>query len=149
MVNKIEIDLEQVLAYSKLTVKSGEDAGKLILARNLDFMKGWTDDEISEIFDGDGYLKSTYRTKGSDTSNNPYVRSNLVKSTRFHTITALRKIVKEKLQDSEFKMPSNVVFQYMAIDLVSEENIRHGFEESFIVYNPHQTYRNLKLASRK
>ena len=35
MVNKIEIDMKQVLLYSKLTVKSGADAGKLVLKRNL------------------------------------------------------------------------------------------------------------------
>ena len=48
MVNKIVIDLKQVLLYSKLTVKSGKDAGKLVLARNLDCMKEWTDEEIDE-----------------------------------------------------------------------------------------------------
>ena len=140
MVRKIEINIEQVLLHSKLTVKSGEDAGKLVLARNLDCMKDWTDDEISEIFNEDGYLKPKRRTKGSSTSNNAHVRSNLVKSTRFHTIAALRRIVKEKLQDSEFKMPSNAEFKRMAGDLISEENIRHAFEESFIVYNPFQIY---------
>ena len=132
MVNKIEIDLKQVLLYSKLTVKSGKDAGKLVLARNLDCMKEWTDEEISEIFNGDGYLKKQRRKKRS----NPNVRYNLVKSTRYHTIAALRRIVKENLQDSEFKMPSNAEFKRMAGDLISEENIRHAFEESFIVYNP-------------
>ena len=127
----------------KLTVKSGEDAGKLVLARNLDCMKEWTDEEISEIFNGDGYLKTKRRTKGSEkrrTSNNPHTRCNLVKSTRYHTIAALRRIVKEKLQDSEFKMPSNIEFKRMAGDLILEENIRHAFEESFIVYNPFQIY---------
>ena len=42
MVRKIEINIEQVLLHSKLTVKSGEDAGKQVLARNLDCMKEWT-----------------------------------------------------------------------------------------------------------
>ena len=143
MARKIEINIEQVLLHSKLTVKSGEDAGKLVLARNLDCMKEWTDEEISEIFNADGYLKEKRRTKGSEkrrTSNNPHARYNLVKSTRYHTIAALRRIVKEKLQDSEFKMPSNIEFKRMAGDLISEENIRHAFEESFIVYNPFQIY---------
>ena len=131
MVTKIEIDMKQVLLYSKLTVKSGTDAGKLVLKRNLDCMKEWTDDEISEIFDRNGNLKGTKRLK---------TRSNLVKTTRFHTITALRLIIKEKLQDSRFEMPDQKEFKRMAKDLVSEENIRHAFEETSIIYNPYQTY---------
>ena len=123
--------MKQVLLYSKLTVKSGADAGKLVLKRNLDCMKEWTDDEISEIFDRNGNLKVTKRLK---------TRSNLVKTTRFHTITALRLIIKEKLQDSRFEMPDQKEFKRMAKDLVSEENIRHAFEETSIVYNPYQTY---------
>ena len=81
-------------------------------------------------------MKKQRRKKRS----NPNVRYNLVKSTRYHTIAALRRIVKEKLQDSEFKMPSNAEFKRMAGDLISEENIRNAFEESFIVYNPFQIY---------
>ena len=145
MVNKIAIDLNQVLLYSKLTVKSGKDAGKLVLERNLDCMKNWTDEEISEIFNDNGYLtKNTRRPKGfrrdSFSSNSPHARSILVKSTRHHTISALKKIIKEKLEDSELKMPSNVEFKKMARDLISEENIRNAFEESVIVYNPFQIY---------
>jgi len=140
MANKIEIDLKQVLLYSKLTVKSGNDAGKLVLERNLDIMKQWTDDEISEIFNDDGMMKNTKRTKGSDTANDRHARGNLVKRTRYHTISALRKIIKEKIQNSEFKMPSNAEFKKMARDLISEENIRNAFEESSIVYNPFQIY---------
>ena len=141
MVNKIEIDLKQVLLYSKLTVKSGDDAGKLVLERNLDCMKNWTDDEISEIFNEDGMMKNTRRPKGfRRDSDSPHARSILVKRTRHHTISALRKIIKEKLEDSELKMPSNAEFKKMARDLISEENIRNAFEESSIVYNPFQIY---------
>ena len=39
MVTKIEINMEQVLLYSKATVKFGPDAGKLVLARNLECIK--------------------------------------------------------------------------------------------------------------
>jgi len=131
MVNKIKISMEQVLLYSKLTVKSGEDAGKLVLERNLDRIKEWTDDEISEIFDADGNLKRTKRMK---------TRSNLIKTTRFHTITALRLIIKEKFEDSGFKLPTSAEYKRMAKDLVSEENIRNAFEESSIIYNPYQIY---------
>ena len=140
MVNKIEIDLKQVLLYSKLTVKSGDDASKLVLARNLDCMKEWTDNEISEIFNDDGNVKRTKRKSGSVTASNVFARSNMVQKTRFHTISALRKIIKEKLEDSKLKMPSNAEFKKMARDLISEENIRHTFEESVIVYNPFQIY---------
>ena len=140
MVNKIEIDLKQVLVYSKLTVKSGEDAGKLVLERNLDCMKNWTDDEISEIFNDHGNVKRTKNKIRSVTANNVFGRSNMVQKTRFHTILALRKIIKEKLQNSELKMPSNAEFKKMARDLISEENIRNAFEECVIVYNPFQIY---------
>ena len=142
MVNKFEIDMKQVLRNSTATVKSGEDAGKLVLARNLDCMKEWTDDEISEIFNDEGHLKAV-RMKGKPrlaTAKTPFSRCNLVKSTRYHTIAALRSIIKEKLHDSELKMPSNAELKKMARDLVSEENIRHAFEESFIVYNPYHIY---------
>jgi len=131
MVNKIEINMEQVMLYSKATVKFGPDAGKLVLARNLECIKEWTDDEISEVFDADGNLKRTKRMK---------TRSNLIRSTRFHTITALRSIIKEKLQDSGFKLPTSAEYKRMARDLVSEENIRNAFEESSIIYNPYQIY---------
>ena len=134
MVNKIEIDLKQVLLHSKLTVKSGEDAGKLVLARNLDIMKQWTDDEISEIFNDDGNVKRTKNKIRSVTANNVFARSNMVQKTRFHTILALRKIIKEKLQNSELKMPSNAEFKKMARDLISEENIRNAFEDSSIMF---------------
>ena len=140
MVNKIEIDLKQVLLYSKLTVKSGDDAGKLVLARNLDIMKQWTDDEISEIFNDHGNVKRTKNKIRSVTANNVFARSNMVQKTRYHTILALRKIIKEKLEDSELKMPSNAEFKKMARNLISEENIRNAFEESSIVYNPFQIY---------
>ena len=140
MVHKIEIDLKQVLLYSKLTVKSGEDAGKLVLERNLDIMKQWTDDEISEIFNDHGNVKRTKNKIRSVTANNVFARSNMVQKTRYHTILALRKIIKEKLEDSELKMPGNAEFKKMARDLISEENIRNAFEESSIVYNPFQIY---------
>ena len=142
MVNKIEIDLKQVLHYSKLTVKSGDDAGKLVLERNLDCMKNWTDEEISEIFNDNGNLtKHTRRPKGfRRDSDSPHARRKLVKITRHHTISALKKIIKEKLEDSELKMPSNAEIKKMARDLISEENIRNAFEECVIVYNPFQIY---------
>ena len=134
MATKIEIDMKQVLLYSKLTVKSGEDAGKLVLERNLDCMKNWTDDEISEIFNDDGNVKRTKNKIRSVTANNVFARSNMVQKTRFHTILALRKIIKEKLQNSELKMPSNAEFKKMARDLISEENIRNAFEDSSIMF---------------
>ena len=93
--------------------------------------KEWTDEEISEVFDANGNLKRTKRMK---------TRSNLIKTTRFHTITALRLIIKEKFEDSGFKLPTSVEYKRMARDLVSEENIRNAFEESSIIYNPYQIY---------
>ena len=147
MSNKIEINIEQVVLHSKRIVKSGEDAGKLMIKRDLDQMKQWSDDDISEIFREDGGLKpSRKKRKRSLAANDSLARIDLIMSTRKRAIVALRRIVKDKLQDSEFKMPSTPEYKRMAGDLISEENIRNKFENSFIVYDPSFNYLFIKRA---
>lgn len=57
MANKIKIPLEKILEYSLRRSTSGPNEGQLVIERNLDCMKTWSEDEISEIFDDEGKLK--------------------------------------------------------------------------------------------
>ena len=70
------------------------------------------------------------------TADNPVSRVDMVKSTRKHTIAALKLVFKdEQLRNSEFEMPSKLDLKQMANALISEENIRNKFEKSFIEYD--------------
>ena len=135
---KIKIELSKVLLYSKHKISSGEDDGKLMIARNLDRMKKWTEEEISEIFDDKGNLKAGKRTKKSRSRlslDDRFSRTDLVRNTKRKVITALKLIfADEDLEDSE--MPKKPEYQRMAKELISEENIRNKFEETFVEYNP-------------
>ena len=133
--------MAKVLHYSKHKISSGEDGGKLKIVRNLDCMKKWTEEEISGIFDDEGNLeKRIGRPKNGQrrlslTSNDPGARADLVRSTRKEVVAALKKIfADEKLEDSE--KPKKPEYQRMAKELISVENIRDKFEESFVEYNP-------------
>ena len=135
--------MAKVLHYSKNKISSGVDSGKLMIVRNLDCMKKWTEEEISEIFDDEGNLKLIGRSKRSVgggkrlslTSNDPGARADLVRNTKKGVIAALKKIfADEKLEDSE--MPKKPEYQRMAKELISVENIRDKFEESFVEYSP-------------
>ena len=143
---KIKIEIEKVLHYGKRKINFGEDADKLIIARNMDCMKKWTETEISDIFDG-GNLKLTnygWRSlpsikRKSITANDPLARTELVRSTRKHVMEALKSIfADEQLEDSE--MPKKPDYQRMAKELISEENIRNNFEDSFIEYDRLRKY---------
>ena len=143
---KIKIEIEKVLHYGKRKINFGEDADKLIIARNMDCMKKWTETEISDIFDG-GNLKLTnygWRSlpsikRKSITANDPLARTELVRSTRKHVMEALKSIfADEQLEDSE--MPKKPDYQRMAKELISEENIRNNFENSFIEYDRLRKY---------
>ena len=132
--------------YGKRKINFGEDADKLIIARNMDCMKKWTETEISDIFDG-GNLKLTnygWRSlpsikRKSITANDPLARTELVRSTRKHVMEALKSIfADEQLEDSE--MPKKPDYQRMAKELISEENIRNNFENSFIEYDRLRKY---------
>ena len=138
---KVEIHMKQILKYSKATVGSGEDTGKNYIKRNLNCMKKWSEDDISKIFTGEGSLKPYSRKAAKDrkltlTSDNPGSRVDMVKNTRKLTIGALKLIFKdEKLKNSEFEMPSKLDLKRMAMELISEENIRNKFKKSFIEYD--------------
>lgn len=139
---KVEVTMRQILQSSTVTLSSGEDAGKNIIARNLSCMKKWSADNISKIFNDEGNLKSFSRKyvrkqrRSSMTADNPVSRVDMVKSTRKHTIAALKLVFKdEQLRNSEFEMPSKLDLKRMANELISEENIRNKFEKSFIEYD--------------
>ena len=143
---KVEVTMRQVLQSSTATLSSGEDAGKNIIARNLSCMKKWSADDISKIFNDEGNLKSFSRKyirkqrkssgQRSMTADNPAARFDMVKSTRKHTIAALKLVFKdEQLQNSEFEMPSKMDLKRMANELISVENIRNKFEKTFIEYD--------------
>ena len=150
MVKKIETNMKEVLLYCELTVKSGADAGKQIIQRNLDCMKKWSDDDISRIFDDDGNLKWPSRDTARGVSilcrarkylsgiNRAVAKYDLVKNTRQHTMSIL-KLVLEHKNLREFEMPSELEFKRMARDLISVENIRNNFEKR-IIYDPNQYY---------
>ena len=146
--------MEKILAQNTRRLNSGPNEGQLVIERNLDYMKKWSENEISEIFDNQGKLKSRRSNKLNSretmdrgrierrckalpmTANNPGSRVDMVESTRKHTINALKLIFRdEKLHNSEVKkVPSQLKLGKMARDLVSEENIRNKFEDCFIEY---------------
>ena len=154
MANKIEITMEKILEQNTRRLNSGPNEGQLVIERNLDYMKQWSDDEISEIFDNQGKLKSRLSNKLNSretmdrgrierrrkalpmTANNPGSRVDMVESTRKRTIDALKLIFRdEKFHNSEVKkVPSQIKLARMARDLISEENIRYKFEYCFIEY---------------
>ena len=136
--------MEKILDYSSRKLTSGPNEGKLVIERNLDYMKTWSEDEISEIFDDEGQLKrllsnklSKKRRRALSMTANCGSRVDMVKSTRKHTISALKVIFRdEKFQNSEIKkVPSQLKLGKMARDLISEENIRNKFENCFIEYD--------------
>ena len=143
--------MEKILEQNTMRFTSGPKQGQLVIERNLDHMKKWSENEISEIFDDEGQLKhllsNKLRTSNKKTSSklralpltaNHYgSRVDMVESTRKHTINALKLIFRgEKFHNSEIKkVPSQIKFRKMARDLISEENIRNKFENCFIEYD--------------
>ena len=139
----------KILEQNTMRFISGPKQGQLVIERNLNHMKKWSEDEISEIFDDEGQLKrllsnklrtSTRKTPSKlreMTANHYGSRVDMVESTRKHTINALKLIFKDEIfQNSETEMPSQPKLAKMARDLISEENIRNKFENCFIEYDP-------------
>ena len=136
--------MDKILEQNTMRFISGPKQGQLVIERNLDFMKKWSENEISEIFDEEGQLKhllsnklSKKRRRALSMTANCGSRVDMVKSTRKHTISALKLIFRdEKFHNSEIKkVPSQIKFRKMARDLISEENIRNKFENCFIEYD--------------
>ena len=155
MVNKIETNMKEVLYYSeliqsKLTIKSGADAGKQIIQRNLECMKKWSEDDFARIFDEEGNLKwpsrdtersisIICRTRNYLSANNrACAKYDLVKNTRHYTMSILKLVFAHK-NLREFEMPSELELKRMARDLISVENIRNNFEMR-IIYDPEKYY---------
>ena len=144
MANKIKISIEKILEQNTMRFISGPKQGQLVIERNLDHMKKWSENEISEIFDDEGQLKrllsNKLRTSNKKTSSklralpltaNHYgSRVDMVESTRKHTINALKLIFRDEFHNSEIKKLGKI-----AQDLISEENIRNKFENCFIEYD--------------
>ena len=145
----------KILEQNTMRFICGPKKGQLVIERNLDYMKKWSGDEISEIFDDDGQLKHVLSDKLHSrerikkgrvisrriplpmTANHYGSRVDMVESTRKHTINALKLIFKdEKFHNPEIKIPNRIYFGEMARDLISEENIRNKFENCFIEYDP-------------
>ena len=155
MTNKIQIPMDKILDQNTMRFISGPKQGQLVIVRNLDYMKKWSEDEISEIFDDEGQLRHVLSDKLHSrerikkgrvisrrralpmTANHYGSRVDMVESTRKHTINALKLIFRgEKFHNSEIKkVPSQIKFRKMARDLISEENIRNKFENCFIEYD--------------
>ena len=154
MANKIETNMKEVLYYSELflypTIKSGADAGKQLIQRNLECMKKWSEDDFSRIFDEEGNLKwpsrDTVRGKSifcrtrnySSANNRACAKYDLVKNTRHYTMSIL-KLVFDHKNLREFEIPSELEFKRMARNLISVENIRNNFEMR-VIYDPEQYY---------
>ena len=136
---KIKIEMAKVLYYSKHKMSSGEDSGKLMIARNLDCMKKWTEEEISEIFSDKGNLRNSRPKKPKKnprklTYNDHFSRIDLIKNTRREIRTVLKVIfADEDLEDAE--MPNRNEYQRMVRELIGAKNIRNKFEGAFIEYN--------------
>ena len=134
---KIKINIKKVILFSKNKVppSAKENAGELLIKHNLEKMKKWSDDEISEIFDDQGNLKR--RRKRSWKPSDPGSRVDLIDKTKKLAAAALKLIFEE---NSEFEIPSKNELKRMAKELISEENIRKKFKKSFIEYARVQRY---------
>ena len=138
--------MQKILEFCK--ADSDDDAGEAVIEENLNKMKEWSDDDISDTFLPNGVLRGfptrlslqpncfhRVRKRTQFAKNHAGYRTNLVKRTRKLTTAVLRSIFKEeKLNDSKFKVPSERKCVKMANELISEENIRNKFDECIIVY---------------
>ena len=141
----VEIPLKKILEYSGTKLISGDDAGMLVVQRNVDCMKKWSDDEISKLFKSDGTLNYPRRLlldnghrlqRRSFPPNDQAARAQMVKNTRKYVVAALKSIfAEEKLDDPKFKIPGIRKCERMAREFVSEENIKNEFDDSVIVYD--------------
>ena len=156
------ITIDEIAEYSTRKVFGGPDDGKLAMKRNLECMKNLSDEEISKIFKANGNLRTlnsnrrnryrwhcrnrTYRWL---TDKNPAARTDMVKSTRKHAIFALKMFFEEETQqNTDFKMPNKLEIRQLANKMISEENIRHKFNNSWKLTQM-STHRGCTLLSFK
>ena len=128
----------RISEYSSRKITRGPDAGKLLIERNLECMRNWSKDEISEIFDGRVKLKKFRRPKhgvfrGKLTDNDPAARVELVKNTRKYVVAALKSIFKhEKRLDPDLRMPPEDQYMAIAEGLTSKNEIRTKLSEGCV-----------------
>ena len=143
---KIKIKIEKVIEYSKIKVPAHakKNGGELVIKRNIEEMKKWSEDEISKIFDDQGNLKSFPSIKQLKLKNlhrrrkenDPGSRVDLIRRTKKLAAAALKLIFEdEKLSNSEFEIPNKIEINNMAKNLISEENIRSKFQKICIEYD--------------
>ena len=128
----------RISEYSSRKITRGPDAGKLLIERNLECMRNWSKDQISEIFDDQGKLKKIRRPKygifrGKLTDDNPSARVEMVKNTRKYVVSALKSIFKhEKYIDRDLRMLPNDQYMAIAEDFTSKDAILTKFSEGVL-----------------
>ena len=132
---EVTITWGRIFEYSGRKITRGPDSGKLLIKRNLECMRNWSKDEISEIFDRQGKLKKIRgRKREVLTANNPAARVELVKNTRKHVVTALKSIFKhEKRMDRDLRMPPKGQYMGIAEDFTSKEEIQGKLSEGYFI----------------
>ena len=55
--------MDKILDQNTMRFISRPKQGQLVIVRNLDYMKKWSEDEISEIFDDEGQLRHVLSDK--------------------------------------------------------------------------------------
>ena len=155
------LTIGKIAEYSKRKIISGPDAGKFAMERNLECMKNWSDEEISEIFRANGYLRSRFNSNRRDrwpsqwdlpsdrkskwlTEKTPAARADMVKSTRKHAIFALKIFFEEETR----VQPNKTEIRQLANKMISEENIRHKFNNSWKITQM-STHRGCTILSFK
>ena len=132
--NDVNITLGRIIENSNAKIGVGADAGKRIIERNLECMEKWTEDEVSEIFEGDEKVRFKLKNFGrgksvkrkSLTENHPAARAAMVESTRKHMVKALEQIFKfEKRRDPGLRMPPRGQYMGIAMSFINEREIKN------------------------
>ena len=132
--NDVNITLGRIIENSNAKIAVGADAGKRIIERNLECMEKWTEDEVSEIFEGDEKVRFKLKNFGrgksvkrkSLTENHPAARAAMVESTRKHMVKALEQIFKfEKRRDPGLRMPPRGQYMGIAMSFINEREIKN------------------------
>ena len=132
--NDVNITLGRIIENSNAKIGVGADAGKRIIERNLECMEKWTEDEVSEIFEGDEKVRFKLKNFGqakslkrkSLTENHPAARVAMVESTRKHMVKGLEQIFKyEKRRDPDLRMPPKGQYTHIALEFINEKTIKN------------------------
>ena len=130
----VNITLGRITENSNAKIALGVDAGKRIIERNLKCMEKWTEDEVSEIFEGNEKVRFRLKNFGrgksvkrkSLTENHPAARAAMVASTRKHMVKGLAQIFKfEKRRDPDLRMPSKGQYMAIVMEFINEKQIKN------------------------